>query len=145
MVGMSDTAVAYYENKQEKKSLKRWWMVPIIILVLFCIIATPAYAVVVITGFNLNQVGETVYSWMTVGSGNYTYFAVGGYSYSTNEGTNSLAQTILPVLAVIFVVFYALRSLAQTNGFYGFIQTAMIFVIGSIVLGAVVMILSQLT
>ena len=138
---MSDVAVVCYENKREKKSLKRWWMVPVIILVLFCIIATPAYAV--ITGFNLNQVGDTVYSWMTVGSGNYTYFAVGGYS--TNEKSNTLAQTVLPILAVIFVVFYALRSLAQTNGFQGFIQTAMIFVIGSIVLGAVVMILSQLT
>lgn len=130
--------------KRKSKLWQRWWLVPLIVTLLFIVVAVPVSAVIMIeNGWNI--VGQTVFGELKVGLDGSPLYVVGLNNWSTNEESNTLAQSVLPVLAVVFVVMYAFRSLAQTTGLEGFIQTAMVFVIGSIVLGAVVLILSQLT
>ncbi len=125
----------------KRKWYFRYWYVPFIAMALFCIFTVQIYAY--LTGFNTESVGATLYSVFSVGQTTYTQYFVGGYS--TNESTNSLAQNIMPVIAVVMIIFYALRSLAQSEGFEGFLKTALLIVVGSALLLAVVTILANLT
>jgi hypothetical protein len=134
-------AIMALENPKQNKRSRKYWIIPIIVLCLFMMTTVSIYAVIV--GFNLNLVGSTIYSLLSVGDTTFTAFMVGGYS--TNETSNSLARIILPILAVIAVLLYALKGVAQEQGFGGFIKVAMVLVIGSIFLGAIVSILQALT
>lgn len=144
VVNVTDIQYIQNENNQtiKPKRNKRWLWIGVALGVLAFLCSTVT-VLAVITGFNITSVGATIYSYFTVGSGTYTLFSVGGYS--TNEASNSLAQTILPIFAIMFVIFYGLRSLAQSVGFEGFVKTMLVFVVGSVMLGAIVIILSQLT
>ena len=121
--------VAVMPQKKRKLQLK-WWLVSVIVLVMFLLSTVSVYAV--ITGFNFTQVGATSFNEQSVGNpwGSMSLMLVGGYS--TNEKSNSIAQLIIPVLAFLAVILYAFRSLAQDYGLEGFIKTAVIFVVGTV-------------
>lgn len=130
------------ETVVKKKTLwQRYWYVMPIVFVLFMIGAMPVYAY--LTGYNVETIGQTVYNLFSVGSGTYVLMVVGGYS--TNQMSNSIAQNILPVIAVVVIIMYAFKSMLLESGFVGMLKTLLLIVVGSIMLGAVVVILSQLT
>jgi hypothetical protein len=130
------------ETLVKKKTLwRKYWYIMPIIFVLFVAGSIPVYAY--ITGYNVETVGQTLYNLFSVGSGVYALMVVGGYS--TNQVSNSLAQNILPVIAVVVIIMYAFKSMLLESGFTGMLKTLLLIVVGAIMLGAVVVILSQLT
>jgi hypothetical protein len=138
---MPNVMVIPYEKR--KKFQLKWWIIPLIVTLLFIMTTVSVYAIIV--GFNTVSVGSVSYSTMTVGNtwAGAALYLVGGYS--TNEKSNTIAQLIFPVLAFLFIILYAFRSLANEQGFSGFIKTAFIIMIGAVFFGALVIILNQLT
>lgn len=136
------TDIPYIQKENKPKRSRKWLWIGIA-LGIVAFLCTTVTVLAVVTGFNMTSVGALIYSYFTVGSGTYSVFSVGGYS--TNEASNSLAQLILPIFAAMFIIFYAFKSLAQDYSAGGFMRTALIFVVGAVMLVAVIYILSQLT
>lgn len=132
-----DTAIKI----KRKDILKRLGLSPVLIALLFLFFTVPIYAV--ITGFNFTEVGAAIYSTFSVGATTFASYSVGGYS--TNEASNTLAQTLFPIIGVVIIIGWGLKALAHTDGLDGFIKTMLVFVLGAILLGAIVVILGQLT
>ena len=126
---------------KRKSWLERYWYLPLVVGILFLAWSIPVYAY--LTGFNIYNVGATIYSIFAVGQTTFSQLLVGGYS--TNETSNGLASQLFPILAVVAVIVFALKSLSKSDGIGGFFQTILILVIGAAMLLAVVVILSQLT
>lgn len=124
----------------KKRSLFRYWIVPLLVTILFLLCTVTVYGY--LTGFNIFNVGASSYSYFSVGESGILYF-VGGYS--TNEASNTLAQTVLPILAVVAIICYGIRNYLLECGLSGFLWSMLIFVVGAILLGMIVSILATLT
>lgn len=131
------------DNTQLKKKrfLQKYWYALPIVAVMLLVGSIPIYAV--ITGFSVTSVGQTIFNYYLVGSGTFAMYSAGGYS--TNQMSNSIAQSIYPVIAVAMILLIALKSYLLENGLVGLIKTLLLIVVGSVMLGAIVVILSQLT
>jgi hypothetical protein len=129
--------VIAYNRKKYYRSL---WILPISI-VIFLLSSVTVYAY--LTGYNSESVGQAIYTIFSVGQTSYGSFVVGGYS--TNQASNSMAQNVLPAVAVVIVIMYAFKNMSQDTGFEGFLRTTLIIVIGAALLYNVVQILAALT
>jgi len=128
-----------YVAVKKKSLLQRYWHLPLIVGVLFLVFSIPVYAY--LTGFAINDVGQGIFGVFGVGNGK-AWFAVGGVPH---PDSNLVAQSIFPIICVVIILLFALKSLAQTEGLNGFMKTMLLIVVGAIMLGAVVVILNQLT
>lgn len=138
---MQNTMVLH--QKKRNKLPFKWWLVTAVVLLAFILSTVSVFAV--ITGFNFYQVGATSYTTMAIGDpwAAMTLYLVGGYS--TNERSNTVAQVVIPAMAFLAIIIYALRSFVQQYSFEGFIKTVIIIIVGAVMFSAVVYILSQLT
>jgi hypothetical protein len=125
----------------KRRWYQKYWYTPILVAITLIIATVPIYGY--LTGYNIFDVGQSVLNTYTVGDGTFNLMIVGGYS--TNEASNSLAQNIIPVFAVVAVILYALKSLILSEGITDYFWTLLAIVVGSVFVVIIVQILAQLT
>lgn len=125
----------------KRRWYQKYWYTPILVAITLIIATVPIYGY--LTGYNLFDVGQSILNTYTVGDGTFNLMIVGGYS--TNEASNSLAQKIIPIFAVVAIILYALKGLLLSENFTDYIWTLLAIVIGSVFLVIIVQMLAQLT